>query len=66
MENANQTSLTAEKIVRDSMETIKKILVGISISLFGICIAPAAAYFGWGISFIGMIISIVGYFQNDK
>lgn len=48
------------------METIKKILVGISISLFGICIAPAAAYFGWGISFIGMIISIVGYFQNDK
>ena len=50
---------------------IKRMLLGIAIILFGIVIACSKSsddilvYIGWGISLVGLIISVTGYFMRE-
>jgi hypothetical protein len=50
----------------------KKLLLGISIILFGCAIACSGGGYntmidiGWGISLFGLIVSTVGYFSEDN
>lgn len=55
------------------MEQFKRILLGIAIILFGDTIACSNSsddflvYIGWGISLVGLVISLTGYFlRNDE
>lgn len=49
------------------MKSIKKILLGISIILFGGVISCSSMnedvllFIGWGISLVGLVISLIGY-----
>ena len=49
---------------------MKKIVLGIAVILFAICIEISAAglleYITWGIGAIGLVISVVGYAENGK
>ena len=55
------------------MKQFKRILLGIAIILFGATIACSNSsddilvYIGWGISLVGLVISLTGYFlRNDE
>jgi hypothetical protein len=54
------------------MKGIKKLLLGMSIILFGCAIACSGSSYnpivniGWGISLFGLIVSIAGYLSDDK
>jgi hypothetical protein len=54
------------------MKGIKKLLLGIAIILFGCAIACSGGGYndmidiGWGIALFGLIVSIAGYFSEDK
>ena len=49
---------------------MKKMILGIALILFAICVEVSTAghleYITWGIGAIGLVISIVGYAENDK
>lgn len=49
---------------------MKKMILGIAVILFAICVEVSTAghleYITWGIGAIGLVISIVGYAENDK
>jgi hypothetical protein len=54
------------------MKGIKRLLLGISIILFGSAIACSSSselplvYIGWGISLFGLIVSVAGYCSEDN
>jgi hypothetical protein len=48
------------------MKGIKKLLLGISIILFGCATGGILFDIGWGIALFGLIVSIVGYFSEDE
>ena len=47
-------------------------LLGITISLFGLSLvagnigADAIRYIGWGISFVGLVVSVSGYLSSSE
>lgn len=54
----------------EGVRIMKKIVLGIAVILFAICIEISAAghleYITWGIGAIGVVISVVGYAENGK
>ncbi len=54
----------------EEVRTVKKMILGIAVILFAICVEVSSAghleYITWGIGLIGLVISIVGYAQSDK
>ena len=50
------------------MRSVKKILMGIAITLFGISVAIGGnvfIYIGWAISLVGVILSFIGYYFTE-